>query len=91
VLRRHVLRNALIPITTASGVTVASLIAGTVVVETAFGLDGLGSLLVQSVTEKDFAVAQAISLILVVAFIVINGIVDALYAIVDPRIRRSRR
>ena len=66
--------------------TIASLIAGTVVVETAFGLDGLGSLLVQSVTENDFAVAQAICLILVVAFIVVNGIVDALYAV-----RRSPR
>jgi peptide/nickel transport system permease protein len=91
ILRRHVLRNALIPITTVSGVTIASLLAGTVIVETAFGLNGLGSLLVQSVTEKDFAVVQAICLILVVGFIVINGVCDALYALIDPRVRRPRR
>lgn len=87
VLRRHVLRNAMIPISTVSGVTVGTLIAGTVVVENAFGIGGLGSLLVQSVTAKDFAVVQAVSLIFVAAFIVINTLVDLLYVVIDPRLR----
>lgn len=86
VIRRHVLRNALIPITTVSGLTVAGLIAGSVVVENAFALNGLGSYLVTSVQQKDFPVVQAIALLLVAAFVVINTIVDILYAVIDPRI-----
>ena len=86
IIRRHVLRNALIPITTAAGLTVAGLIAGTVVVENAFALNGLGSFLVQAVGQKDVPVVQAICLILVAAFIVVNTVVDILYAFIDPRI-----
>jgi peptide/nickel transport system permease protein len=90
VIRRHVLRNAMIPITTVVGISIAGLIAATVIVEVAFGLGGLGSLLVGSVQQKDFAVVQAISLILVVAFIVVNAAVDLLYALIDPRISARR-
>jgi peptide/nickel transport system permease protein len=86
VVQRHVLRNALVPITTAAGLTIAGLIAGTVVVETAFALNGLGSFLVQAVGQKDVPVVQAICLILVAAFIVVNTVVDLLYAVIDPRI-----
>jgi peptide/nickel transport system permease protein len=86
VIRRHVLRNAMIPITTAAGLTVAGLVAGAVVVENAFALNGLGSYLVQSVGQKDIPVVQAICLILVAAFVVINTVVDLLYAVLDPRI-----
>ena len=89
VVRRHVLRNAMIPITTVSGLTIAGLIAGSVVVENAFALNGLGSYLVSSVEQKDFPVVQAIALLLVAAFVVINTIVDILYAVIDPRIRLS--
>lgn len=87
VVRRHILRNALIPITTVLGLTVATLIAGAVVVENVFALDGLGSLLVRAILQRDFAVVQAVILILVVAFVVINAIVDFLYTIIDPRIK----
>ncbi len=87
IVRRHGLRNALIPIVTVSGLTVAGLISGAVVVENAFALNGLGSLLLQSVTTKDFPVVQAISLILVAAFVVINTLVDVLYPLIDPRIK----
>jgi peptide/nickel transport system permease protein len=87
VIRRHVLRNAMIPITTVGGLTVASLIAGSVVVENAFALNGLGSYLVTSVEQKDFPVVQAIALLLVAAFVVVNTIVDALYGLIDPRVR----
>ena len=87
VIRRHVLRNALIPITTVAGLTVAGLIAGDVVVEQAFGINGIGSFLVQAVSQKDFAVVQAISLFLVAFFVIVNAIVDIANGMLDPRLR----
>ena len=81
-IRRHVLRNALIPITTVMGLTIATLIAGAVVIENVFALDGLGSLLVRAIMQRDFAVVQAV----IVAFVVVNAIVDFLYTLIDPRI-----
>jgi peptide/nickel transport system permease protein len=83
---RHTMRNGLLPVITVGGLSIAGLIAGTVVVETAFGLDGIGSLLVQAITQNDFAVAQAIVLILIVVFIVLSTIVDILYGLLDPRV-----
>ena len=85
-IRRHILRNAAIPITTITGITVASLIAVAAVVETAFSLNGLGSYLVQAAQTKDLAVVQGISLVLVTAFVVVNLVVDVLYAMLDPRV-----
>lgn len=87
IVRRHVLRNAAIPITTIAGITIASLIAIDAVVETAFTLNGLGSYLVSSAQNKDFAVVQGICLVLVTMFVVINMIVDILYAVLDPRVK----
>jgi peptide/nickel transport system permease protein len=89
VVRRHVLRNAWIPITTVAGLTVAGLIAGDVVVEQAFGINGLGSFLVQATSQKDFAVVQAISLLLVAVFVVVNALVDLLNGALDPRLRAT--
>jgi peptide/nickel transport system permease protein len=86
IARRHVLRNAMIPIATVSGLTIAGLLATTVVVERAFNLDGLGSLLVEAVVRKDFAVVQAVSLLLVTVFVVVNTLVDLLYGALDPRV-----
>ncbi|PRB09389.1 ABC transporter permease [Microbacterium sp. MYb72] len=85
VVRRHVLRNALGPILTVSGVLVAGLIVASSIVEAAFGLSGVGSLLVQSVDRLDFPVVQAIVLVVVAAFVVINAIVDILEPWIDPR------
>ncbi|WP_341941230.1 ABC transporter permease [Microbacterium sp. LWH10-1.2] len=85
VVRRHVLRNALGPILTVSGVLVAGLIVASSIVEAAFGLSGVGSLLVQSVDRLDFPVVQAIVLLVVAAFVVINAIVDILEPWIDPR------
>ena len=90
VVRRHVLRNAWIPITTVAGLTVAGLIAGDVVVEQAFGISGLGSFLVQATSQKDVAVVQSISLLLVTVFVVVNAIVDLLNGALDPRLRVTR-
>ena len=90
-VRRHVLRNAAIPITTITGITIASLIALDAVIETAFSLNGLGAYLVQSAQSKDLAVVQGISLVLVTAFVVVNLIVDLLYAVLDPRVTLGSR
>ena len=89
VVRRHVLRNALGPIVTVTGVVVATLLVTTVVVEIAFGLSGVGSLLVQAVTAQDFPVVQAICLLIVAAFVVTNLLIDVCYPLIDPRVRVS--
>ena len=86
VVRRHVLRNALGPILTISGLLVAGLLVSSAIVESAFGLSGLGSLLVQSVDKGDFPVVQAIVLIVVAAFVVVNLLVDLLQPLIDPRV-----
>ncbi len=91
VVRHHVIRNAMIPITTVSGILVASLIPGVAVVEAIFGLNGVGAYLITAVQEKDFAVVQAICLLLVVAFVCVNLLVDLLYAVLDPRLGRVVR
>lgn len=86
VIRRHVLRNAAIPITTVVGLTVASLFAVSAVVERAFSLNGIGAYLIQASLSKDFAVVQGIALVLVTVFVVVNTIIDLLYAVLDPRV-----
>lgn len=91
IVRHHVLRNSLVPIVTVLGLTIATLIAGAVVVENVFALDGLGSLLVRAILQRDFAVVQAVILVLVVAFVVVNAVVDFLYTFIDPRIALGSR
>lgn len=87
VVRRHVLRNSMLPVVTVSGVHIAALLAGAFVVEYAFTLDGVGALLVGAIQQQDFAVVQAVALILVVAFGLINLLIDLLYVVIDPRVR----
>ncbi len=91
VIRRHVLRNASIPITTVVGITITSLFALSAVVEQAFSLNGIGAALVQAALSKDFAVVQGISLLLVAAFVIANTLVDLLYAVLDPRVAMGSR
>ena len=91
IVRRHILRNAAIPITTITGITIASLIAVSAVVETAFALNGLGAYLVQAAESKDIAVVQGISLVLVATFVVVNLLVDIAYALLDPRVSLGAR
>ncbi|MFM9370118.1 ABC transporter permease [Streptomyces sp. Da 82-17] len=88
VVRRHVLRNASIPVVTVTGLTVASLLAGSVVVENVFALDGLGSLFVRAILQRDFAVVQAVVLVLVTAFVLVNLVVDLCCKALDPRLSR---
>jgi len=85
VVRRHVFRNAIGPILTVSGLLVAGLLVASSIVEAAFGLAGIGSLLVQSVDRLDFPVVQAIVLLVVFAFVVVNAIIDILEPWIDPR------
>ncbi|HEX5195022.1 MAG TPA: ABC transporter permease [Solirubrobacteraceae bacterium] len=91
IVRRHVLRNASIPITTVVGITITALFALASVVEQAFNLSGIGAALVQAALSKDFAVVQGISLVLVAAFVVANAGVDLLYAVLDPRVALGSR
>jgi peptide/nickel transport system permease protein len=91
VVRRHVLRNAAIPVTTIVGITITSLIALSAVVERAFNLNGLGAALVQAALSKDLAVVQGVALVFVVAFVVANALVDLLYAVLDPRVALGSR
>ncbi|MEV2253761.1 ABC transporter permease [Streptomyces sp. NPDC050147] len=86
IIRKHILRNASAPITSISGVAVAGLMAGSSIVEQAFGLNGVGALLIQSAAKQDLAVVQAVALITVVAFAVINTAVDVLTAALDHRV-----
>ena len=89
IVRRHVLRNALPSILTAGGVSFVGLMASEVVVESAFGLNGMGSLLVQSVEAKDFAVVQVLVLMYVAVFMVVNTLIDVVAMKVDPRLARE--
>jgi peptide/nickel transport system permease protein len=91
VLRRYILRNAAVPIVTASGLTIASLFAGAVVIEQAFGLGGVGSVLVQAVSSKDQNVVLALGLIIAAVFIVTTTFLDFLHYLIDPRVRQERR
>ncbi len=85
VVRRHVLRNALGPIVTVSALLVSGMLVSTAIVETAFGMSGVGSLLVQSVDQLDFQVVQAIVLLVVAVFVVVNALVDLVHPLIDPR------
>lgn len=87
VFRRHIFRNGSIPIITVVGLTAGGLIAGSVVVERAFAIDGLGAFLVQSVISHDSSVVLAITMILVVVFIVVTTLADVAHVLLDPRAR----
>ena len=84
----HVLRNALLPLVTVTGVQLAYLLSGVVVVEIVFSWPGLGQLALQSVQDRDYPVLQGAVLLFALVFLVINLLVDLLYSRIDPRIRR---
>ena len=84
---RHIFRNALIPVITIAGLQFGGMLASTVVVETVFSWSGIGSLLVESIFRRDVPVLQGCMLIIVVAFLVINLLVDLAYGYLDPRIQ----
>jgi ABC-type dipeptide/oligopeptide/nickel transport system permease component len=86
VFRRHVLRNALLPLLTVAGLQVGQLLSGAVIVETVFSRPGIGRLLVQAILAKDYLTVQAVVLIIAVIYALANFAVDLLYPVLDPRI-----
>ena len=87
IIRRHALKNALLPVVTIIGIEFAFLMGGLVVTEQVFNLNGLGKLFVASVTNHDYTMTQALVMLVVTIFVVTNFIVDIIYAWLDPRIR----
>lgn len=87
VIVRHALRNALVPIVTAAGTVLVTLIVGAVVVEATFSLPGLGTLLIEAVDSKDLPILQGVILLLAALVILVNIAVDVAYFLIDPRIR----
>ncbi|MBA3411572.1 MAG: ABC transporter permease [Geodermatophilaceae bacterium] len=88
-LLRHGLRNAAVPVVTVLGLQLATLLVGAVVVERVFVIPGLGSLLLDSVSNRDLIMVQDVVMILVVAVLFVNFLVDLLYLVIDPRLRTS--
>lgn len=84
---RHILRNALIPIITMSGLLAGYMLGGAVIVETVFGRSGLGHVLVNAISQKDFPLVQGILFFVVTMFSLVNLIVDLSYAYIDPRVK----
>ena len=89
VIVRHALANALIPVVTIVGLQIGTLLAGAVVIETVFSRQGVGRLLIQGITSKDFPLVQGTILVIATGYVLINLVVDVLYAAIDPRIRYS--
>lgn len=84
---RHMLPNALLPIVTVAGVNFGVLLTGTVVTETVFSWPGVGRVIVQAVSQRDYPVVQAGIIVVATLFILVNLFVDVLYAYIDPRVR----
>jgi peptide/nickel transport system permease protein len=84
---RHVFRNSLLPVITTSGVAIGGLLGGTVATETAFGVPGLGTLLVEAMTTRDWMMIQNLVFLYALIFVIINLLIDLSYAWIDPRIR----
>lgn len=89
VLLRHVIPNASLPIITVAGLQVAGLLGGTVIVEQIFGLPGLGRYIYDAINNRDYPVVQGVTLVIATMFVFISMLVDVLYAVVDPRLRKA--
>ncbi len=87
VVYKHALKNAAIPILTVTSLELSGLLGGSVMVEKVFSLNGIGSLLADSINKSDYPVIQSLTLLMVIIFLLCNLIVDILYAVLDPRIR----
>jgi peptide/nickel transport system permease protein len=87
VLNRHVILNAALPILTVAGIQVASLLGGTVIIETIFGLPGIGRYTYEAIANRDYPVVQGVTLVVATIFVIVSMSVDVLYAVLDPRLR----
>jgi peptide/nickel transport system permease protein len=90
VIYRHALGNALIPFVTALGITTGYLIGGAIVIEQVFAIPGLGRLILGAVSERNYPLLQAAILAVTAGFVVVNGLVDLAYGLLDPRTRTDR-
>jgi len=91
VIYKHALRNALIPILTILGDTFGALITGAVVTETVFNLPGLGQLILNAITRRDYAVIQGTILLVAFSYLILNLIIDLLYGVINPKVRLSKK
>jgi peptide/nickel transport system permease protein len=89
VSRRHVLRNALLPVVTTIGLQAGLLLAGAVLTETVFSFNGIGEYLFEAIGQRDYPVLQGYILFIAVIYAVINLAVDVAYGVIDPRVRVS--
>jgi peptide/nickel transport system permease protein len=87
VVVKHALRNAIVPVVTVLGLQIAQIVSGTVVIESIFGLPGMGRFLFEAVTQRDYPVIQGVNLVVVSGIVALNLAVDAVYALLDPRVR----
>lgn len=89
VVYRHALRNAMIPVITVIGFQLGALLGSTAIIEVIFGLNGMGNTLLQAITNRDYTLVQAAVLYLAIVFVLVNLLVDVLYAVLDPRIKQG--
>ena len=89
VLYRHVLKNAMIPLITFWGMAVADMIAGSIVIEQVFNIPGLGRILLTSIANRDYPVVEAVIILIAFVVLIMNLVVDILYRVVDPRLRKE--
>lgn len=87
VVRRHMLKNALIPVVTLIGIVAGYLLGGSIVVEQVFAIPGVGRMGLQAIVQRDYPVLQAVVLVVTVLFVLVNLLVDLVYVLLDPRIR----
>jgi peptide/nickel transport system permease protein len=87
VVMKHAFRNALVPVLTVIGMTLAILLSGAVVVETVFNLPGVGNLVVSAVLRRDYPVIQGALIMIAAIYVLVNLLIDLLYVLVDPRVR----
>ena len=89
IVNKHALKNAMLPVVTVIGIEFAFLMGGLVVTEQVFNLNGVGKLFVESVTQADYTLTQSLVMLVVFIFVMVNFVVDLMYAWLDPRIRYS--
>ena len=87
VVRRHAMRNVMIPVITIIGIETGAMLSGAVLTETVFLLPGVGTMLVQSILGRDYPVVQGFTLVIAIIFVMVNLLVDVSYAYLDPRVR----
>jgi peptide/nickel transport system permease protein len=87
VVSRHAMRNALLPVVTVIGLSLGGLLSGAVLTETIFNLTGIGKTITEAITGRDYVIIQGVVIVVAIAYLVINLIVDVSYAVLDPRIR----